>query len=159
MFHQIGIREASPDDIPGISRLISDLATRYIAHEFTVEGALRLLSAMNEDAIMGYFQRGYRYHVAEADDTLAGVAATRDNRHLYHLFVADEYQGHGLATQLWRIARDACLAAHDTHEFTVNSSRFAVGFYEKLGFVRQAEFQEHDGVISIPMKLIAKTAD
>lgn len=159
MFHDIGIREASPDDIPVISRLISDLAARYIAHEFTAEGAQRLLSAMNDDAIKGYFQDGYRYHVAEAEDTLAGVVATRDNRHLYHLFVAEPFQGRGLATQLWHVARDACLAVQNTPDFTVNSSRFAVGFYEKLGFVRQAEFQEHGGVISIPMKLITETAD
>jgi hypothetical protein len=29
-----------------------------------------------------------------------------------------------------------------------------VGFYEKLGFVRQADFQEHGGVVSLPMKVL-----
>lgn len=153
MLETISIRRADPGDIPAISRLISGLALRYIAHEFTAEGAERLLSAMSERAIEVYFEAGYRYHVAQAESSLAGVVATRDDRHLYHLFVADEYQERGLATRLWRIARDACLAAGNPGEFTVNSSRFAVGFYEKMGFVREAEFQEHGGVVSIPMKL------
>jgi GNAT superfamily N-acetyltransferase len=154
MLDSIAIRAALPSDIPRISRLINDLATRYIAHEFTAEGAERLLSAMSERAIEGYFQAGYRYHVAQAEGSLAGVVATRDDRHLYHLFVANKYQGRGLATQLWLVARQACLAAGNGGEFTVNSSRFAVGFYEKLGFVRQADFQEHGGVVSMPMKLM-----
>jgi predicted GNAT family N-acyltransferase len=37
--------------------------------------------------------------------------------------------------------------------FTVNSSRYAVGVYEKFGFVRQSEAIDISGVISIPMKL------
>jgi GNAT superfamily N-acetyltransferase len=159
MLETIAIRDARPGDIPEISRLISDLAARYIVHDFTAEGAERLLSAMSEHAIAGYFQDGYRCHVAETHESLAGVVATRDNRHLYHLFVADRHQGRGLATRLWHVARDACLAEHDAREFTVNSSRFAVGFYEKLGFVRQADFQEHGGVISIPMKLLLRQRD
>ncbi|HUE74745.1 MAG TPA: GNAT family N-acetyltransferase [Pirellulaceae bacterium] len=154
MLETIAIREARPGDIPEISRLISDLAARYIAHEFTAQGAEQLLSAMNERAVESYFQHGYRYHVAEAEGSLAGVVATRDESHLYHLFVAEKYQGRGLATRLWHIARDACLAAHDCCEFTVNSSRYAVGFYEKLGFVRQADFQDDRGVVSIPMKIL-----
>ncbi len=159
MLDAIAIREANPGDIPNISRLISDLATRYIAHEFSPEGAQQLLASLEERAIEGYFQLGYRYHVAEAEGAMAGVVGTRDNRHLYHLFVADEYQGRGLATQLWRVAREACLAAGGTREFTVNSSRFAAGFYEKLGFAREADFQEHGGVVSVPMKLIILQRD
>jgi GNAT superfamily N-acetyltransferase len=159
MLDAISIREATSGDIPGISRLISDLAVRYIANEFTAEGAQRLLASLEERAFEGYFQNGYRYHVAAANGALAGVVGTRDNRHLYHLFVADEFQGRRLATRLWHVARDACLAEHDAREFTVNSSRFAVGFYEKLGFVRQADFQEHGGVISIPMKLFLPQRD
>lgn len=149
----IAIRRADAGDIPAISRLISDLALRYIAHEFTPDGTARLLSAMSERAIEGCFQAGYRYHVAQAESSLAGVVATRDDRHLYHLFVADDYQERGLATRLWHVARDACLAAGNPGEYTVNSSRFAVGFYEKMGFIREADFQEHEGVVSIPMKL------
>lgn len=159
MLETIAIREARPGDIPEISRLISDLTSRYIANEFTAEGAEQLLCAMNERAVESYFQHGYRYHVAEAEGSLAGVVATRDDTHLYHLFVAEKYQGRGLATRLWHIARDACLAANDCCEFTVNSSCYAVGFYEKLGFVRQAEFQEHGGVVSIPMKLVLPQRD
>lgn len=39
---------------------------------------------------------------------------------------------------------------------TVNSSRYAVPIYEKLGFVKMEEEKEQDGLKFTPMKLILK---
>ena len=39
---------------------------------------------------------------------------------------------------------------------TVNSSRYAVPIYEKLGFVKMKEEKEQDGLNLLPMKLILK---
>ena len=50
---------------------------------------------MNEEAIAGYLSEGYDYLVAEEQGKLVGVVATREDRHLFHLFVADAYQGRG----------------------------------------------------------------
>ena len=39
---------------------------------------------------------------------------------------------------------------------TVNSSRYGVLIYEKLGFVRMEEEKEQDGLKFTPMKLVLK---
>ncbi|MGX2041361.1 GNAT family N-acetyltransferase [Methylocaldum sp. MU1018] len=62
-------------------------------------------------------------------------------------------RGKGLARALWQAARAASLEACNPGVFTVNSSRFAVGLYEKLGFVGHGEVVDESGVIHIPMKL------
>jgi GNAT superfamily N-acetyltransferase len=147
------IRAAIPDDALAIGTLLLDLTARYIAHELSSDAANRLLASMQVPAIKRYLASGYRYHVAEDHGELAGVVAVRDNRHLYHLFVAERFQGKGLARALWQVAKAASLEAGNPGVFTVNSSRFAVGLYEKFGFVGHGEVVDHSGVIHIPMKL------
>lgn len=149
------IRKATIEDAPAISELIRPLAEQYIAHEFSPEGAANLLASMEPEAIEGYLASGYEYHVAEEEGELAGVVGVRDNSHLYHLFVADDFGGRGLARRLWGVARDACRQAGSVGEFTVNSSRFAVGMYRKLGFVETGPPETRQGVTSIPMKWAA----
>ena len=77
----------------------------------------------------------------------------RDNSHLYHLFVAEKYQRKGIAKKLWQLAMDACLSRGSTGEFTVNSSEYARGVYEQLGFIALSGPEEKNGVVYIPMKL------
>ena len=98
-------------------------------------------------------QAGYRYHVAEVDGQLVGVVGVRNNAHLFHLFVAELYQRQGIASNLWNVAMQACLDAGNPGKFTVNSSRYALGVYEKLGFVACSSPQEVNGIIFYPMNL------
>lgn len=146
------IRTASAGDADAISRLIVPLVEKYIVWPFEPEDGSRLLDKMTAEAVTGYIAEGYRYHVAEQGGEIVGVAATRDNAHLYHLFVADSAQRQGLATALWETARDACLATGNPGEFTVNASRYAEGFYRQLGFERVRERRD-DGVAYIEMRL------
>jgi GNAT superfamily N-acetyltransferase len=147
------IREAKVNDIPAISDLIRPLVKKYIACEFSAEGAHNLLLSIDPDAIRGYFEVGYQYHVAEENGVLAGVVAVRDNRHLYHLFVADAFSRQGLARRLWQVAHDACRDAGNVGEYTVNSSNFAVEMYRKFGFVETGPPETRNGVRYVPMKL------
>ena len=49
-----------------------------------------------ESAIQGYVSASnFEYFVAESQGLLAGVVALRDNGHLFHLFVAEPFQGQG----------------------------------------------------------------
>lgn len=147
------IREATIDDTADISDLIRPLVEKYIACEFSPQGARNLLASMEPDAIEGYFKSGFKYHVAVEDDVLAGVVGVRENKHVYHLFVADAFRGRGLARELWHVARDACRQAGNAGEFTVNSSKFAVEMYRKFGFVESAPPETKNGVTAIPMRL------
>jgi ribosomal protein S18 acetylase RimI-like enzyme len=146
------IRPAIPNDAPRISRLIRALAQEFITHEFPEQAANNLLGSMSETLIRGYIEAGYRYHVAEENGELAGVVAVQDNRHIYYLFVSKRFQGQGLARRLWETAKTASLIAGNPGIFTVNSSRYAVGVYERFGFVRQSAEVDCAGVVSIPMQ-------
>jgi len=148
----LSMRPATLDDADTISALITSLAEQYITGEFTEEGRATLLRSMTPDAIRSHIAEGYRYHVAEASGNLAGVVATRDNAHLYHLFVAERFHGQGLARELWLLASRACLKEGNPGQFTVNSSRFAVGFYEKMGFHSQRQ-ENRSGVVAVRMRL------
>jgi Acetyltransferases len=147
------IRLATTEDAPAIGQLVYSLSAKYIASQFSEEGARNLLGSMELPAVEGYWESGYRYHLAEDDGVLVGVVSTRDNMHLYHLFVAESHQRRGLAKELWRVAWEACIAAGNPGEVTVNSSSLALPFYRKLGFVEVGPQENRRGVISIPMRL------
>ena len=159
MTNDIAIRPATTDDAQRISELITTLSREHIACDLSPEGSERLLSSMSADSIRGFINSGFRYFVAETGGTIAGVVATRDDQHLYHLFVDNRFQRQGLARKLWQAAHEACVAASGTRVFTVNSSRNAVAVYERFGFVRHGEPQNVGGVIFVPMKLSAPSAN
>lgn len=144
---------ASERDAAAISRLVTHLAEKYIAAELSDEGAKTLLRGFTPEAFGGYLTGDYRYHVARCGPEIVGVVATFEDHHLFHLFVAESHQRQGLARQLWETARIACLEAGASGNFTVNSSRYAIGLYEKLGFVASSPPVERNGVRFLPMKL------
>ena len=159
MTNHIAIRPATTDDAQRISELITTLSREHIACDLSPEGSERLLSSMSADSIRSFINSGFRYFVAETGGTIAGVVATRDDQHLYHLFVDNQFQRQGLARRLWQVAHEACVSASGTRVFTVNSSRNAVAVYERFGFVRHGETQNVGGVIFVPMKLSAQSGN
>ena len=90
----------------------------------------------------------YRYLVAEdARGRLIGLAALRPPRHLFHLFVAADWQGSGLGLRLFR----AVTEGDEQLPLSVNSSLAAVGFYTRLGFRPTQALQFNDGIHYLPM--------
>jgi GNAT superfamily N-acetyltransferase len=69
------------------------------------------------------------------------------------MFVDEEYQNQGIARKLWQVALEYCLSKGNPGIFTVNSSKYALPVYKKLGFIPQSESQERNDVIYVPMKL------
>lgn len=155
--YDLRIRAAVPEDSESICKLICGLVEKFIAREFSSQGTDFLLSTITADAISRNMRSGYRYHVAEVKGLLTGVVAVRDNFHLYHLFVAEQFHRKGIARKLWQFAMAECLREGNTGEFTVNSSAYALGVYKKLGFVAQRGPQEKNGVVFYPMKLIVQS--
>ncbi len=146
------IRLATIEDAPAISALLCSLSKAFIAQALSEEAADRLLGSMDTASIREYIASGYRYHVAEEGGEIVGAAAVKENRHLYHLFVSERYQGRGIARDLWEAAKAASLAAGNPGRLTVNSSLGAAGLYEKWGFVKMSDAVDKSGVVSVPMK-------
>lgn len=145
------IRPLVDTDLAAVARLLRELAEKYIIHEFVPAARVSFLANNDETAIARFVANGFRYHVAEVDGTIAGFVGTRDNRHLYHLFVAQQYHLRGIARRLWQTASMECRERGHTGAFTVNSSNNAVAVYERLGFRRTAPVQDNDGVLFNPM--------
>lgn len=149
----VEIREATVENAEAISCLAYELSARYIVPDFTPKGREMLLNSMTKEKIRKYMKDGFRYHVAAFNDQVIGVIAIRDNSHLYHLFVNENFQRQGIATCLWETVRDICLATGNSGRFTVNASLNARPVYERFGFVTTSSIQDQNGVITIPMKL------
>ena len=145
------IRPLRDADIAQVAALLEALAREHVVQEFSAEARTLFLGRNDAGALRQNLAKGFRYHVAESGGRIAGFVGTRDNRHLYHLFVAGDQQRRGLGRRLWETARAACVAAGNPGHFTVNSSPHAIAVYEKLGFHRAGKPRDHGGVIYNPM--------
>jgi GNAT superfamily N-acetyltransferase len=147
------IERATIDDAPRISALIHELSKPFLVSP-SGEGAEPFFAAISESAIQGYVSASnFEYFVAESQSLLAGVVALRDNSHLFHLFVAEPFQGHGLGSKLWHMVKARAIQSGNPGRFTVNSSLNALPVYERFGFVASGAVVQTHGVKFQPMQL------
>lgn len=150
---ELTLRPALVADAPAIVALIDDLMPFLTLHPDGA-GAEKFIEHCRLPAMQGYLsQDKYHYQIAHLAGELAGVVAMRDNTHLFHLFVPRALHRRGLALKLWQAARDASLARGEVTAFTVNSSVYALPFYERLGFVATGPRVEADGIAYVPMRM------
>lgn len=151
------IRQATTADVGPIATLIAALAVKFITPEFSQVATEHFLQANNEAAIQGFMQQGFVYFVAESmgvdSAEIIGCIGMRNHSHVYHLFIAEAWQGQGVARKLWQQAMAYCEAHGNPGRYTVNSSNNAVPVYQALGFVRNGPMQQMHGVLFNPMQL------
>jgi len=147
------IERAAVTDAPRISALIRELSKPFLVSP-SGEGAEPFFAAISEAAIHGYVSAGnFEYYVAEAQGQLAGVVALRDSSHLFHLFVAEPFQGQWLGSKLWQVVKARAIQSGNPGKFTVNSSLNALPVYEKFGFIASGPVVQTHGVVFQPMQL------
>lgn len=84
---------------------------------------------------------------------LIGVIALRTGQHISLLFVRGKFHHLGVATKLMKVVENEVLAQNPKiRAITVNASPYAVGFYEKNGFVTLDKEQKADGIRFTPMR-------
>ena len=97
--------------------------------------------------------KSFKIYGAFEDNVLKGIMAIdRQEKHINLFFVDKVSQGKGIGRELMTIV----VNNNENSHITVNSSRYAVPIYEKLGFVKMEEEKEQDGLKFTPMKLILK---
>ena len=97
--------------------------------------------------------KSFKVYGAFEDNILKGLIATdRRKRHINLFFVDKVSQGKGIGKKLMNIV----VNNNENSYITVNSSRYGVLIYGKLGFVKMEEEKEQDGLKFTPMKLILK---
>jgi GNAT superfamily N-acetyltransferase len=147
------LRPARIEDASAISGLILSFSRDFtIAPDGT--GAEQFLASVSAESEARYIADArYQYIAAVEGDKLLGFIAIRDRCHVFHLFVAQELQRRGLATQLWNAAKSSALETGNVTGVTVNSSRIAVAVYERFGFLATGPHVEKHGISFVPMQL------
>lgn len=93
---------------------------------------------MNELVIYGAFE----------DKNLVGIMGTKhEGKHLSLFFIRKKYQCKGIGKQLFCFAINDC----PVDEMTVNSSTYAIPFYQSLGFEKTKEKLCTNGITYTPM--------
>ncbi len=145
------LRDASVSDLVPITELIIECSKHYILPYFNEEGRHTYLESHSLDKMSERLKQ-FQYQVLEDDHAIIGVVGMRRPSHLYHLHVSKEFQGKGLGRRLWEAAKTRALKMDRLDEITVNSSSYAVPFYERLGFVAGV-VENYLGVDYVPMTL------
>ena len=97
--------------------------------------------------------KSFKVYGAFEDNVLKGLIATdSQKRHICLFFVDKVSQGKGIGKELMRVV----VNNNENSYITVNSSRYGVPIYEKLGFTKTEEEKEQDGLKFTPMKLVLK---
>ena len=97
--------------------------------------------------------KSFKVYGAFEDNVLKGIIATDSpKKHICLFFVDKVSQGKGIGKKLMSFIIDD----NENSFITVNSSRYAVSIYEKIGFIKTEEEKEQDGLKFTPMKLILK---
>ena len=97
--------------------------------------------------------KSFKVYGAFEDNVLKGIIATdRRKRHISLFFVDKVSQGKGIGKELMNIV----VNNNENSYITVNSSRYGVPIYEKLGFIKIEDEKEQDGLKFTPMKLVLK---
>ena len=150
----IRYRLARFEDARAIGELARRVTRRWILPGQSPAAALKILTSMSAKAIRTVMLEGRRFHLALLDDRVVGVAAMRDDSHLFQFFVSTRHQGRGISRRLWqRVMRDAVRRA-GTRRFTLNSSLVAVSVYRRLGFEFNGPMSATaEGLVTMPMRL------
>ena len=97
--------------------------------------------------------KSFKVYGAFENNILKGIIATdRRKRHINLYFVDKVSQGKGIGKELMQVV----VNNNENSYITVNSSRYGVPIYEKLGFTKTEEEKEQEGLKFTPMKLILK---
>ena len=97
--------------------------------------------------------KSFKIYGAFEYNVLKGIIATdSQKRHISLFFLDKSSQGKGIGKELINIV----VNNNENSYITVNSSRYGVPIYEKLGFIKIEEEKEQDGLKFTPMKLILK---
>lgn len=147
------IRPAAPEDAPGISALVLSLAP-FFTLDPEGRGAEAFLRTLHAESVAQRLTTAsFTTWVAVADGEgaagpMAGVVVVRGGSHLFHLFVAESFQGQGCARRLWL---HALSHLGPRTRVTVNATPFARGFYERMGFVATGPARQTAGIAFVPM--------
>jgi len=137
-----------------IYQLIKKVYDEFVSDDYTDEGNRFFYSWIDPYKIAKRQQNEINILVASDDSKIVGMIEIRDNDRISLLFVDKEYQGQGIARQLFQASLKKCLKKDPKLKmFYVHASPFSIPVYRKLGFIETDEMQETMGIKYLPMEM------
>lgn len=150
----ITYRVIEPGEEKKVSELVLESFGEFIRHEYSQEGVDEFRRYAQPEALEERSRADHCVLVATVKDRIAGVIEIRQHDHISLLFVERRLQRKGIAKDLLQKALEVMRTAKpDLERVTVNSSRYGVPVYEKLGFHQTGPERTVNGIAFIPMVL------
>lgn len=150
----ITYRAIEPGEEKKVSELVLESFEEFIRHEYSQEGIDEFRRYAQPEALALRSRADHCVLVATLTDRIAGVIEIRQHDHISLLFVDRRLQRKGIAKDLLQKALEVMRTAKpDLERVTVNSSRYGVPVYEKLGFHQTGPERTVNGIAFIPMVL------
>lgn len=144
-----------PEELTETLKLVKDVFDEFEAPYYSKEGIENFYQFASFENIKKCLQENLQIIVAKIQNKMVGMIAVRSYTHIAMLFVDKNFHRKGIAKNLVEKAKNYCEQYYENLEaITVNSSPYAVGFYEKMGFIKISDEQIVDGIKFTPMKLI-----
>lgn len=145
------ITELTLKNIEEAVNLVREVFMEFEAPEYEEKGVREFLYYIEPGAMTKRMREGeLRLWGCFEGGIIIGVIALRSGSHISLLFVKKEYHRRGIARSLFEMVKQEC-ALLGLKEITVNSSPYARGAYEHLGFSAKSEEQTVNGIRFIPM--------
>jgi GNAT superfamily N-acetyltransferase len=144
-----------PGEEVEVSALVWEVFGEFEAANYEPRGIEEFRSFITPEKLKARSQEEVFFVLCcKAGGKIVAVAAARENQHLCLLFVQRKFQRRGIARRLVELTMERCRQAiPDLASFTVNSGRYAVPVYERLGFRATGVEQEKNGIRFTPMVL------
>lgn len=140
---------ATKEEYKEATALVLETFGEFVAPFYSEKGIAAFRKYVSED---GFFAR-FTVLGAFADGELAGVLAFDPvKRFIVSFFVRGKYHRRGIGKALFLRMKESV----GEGDIRVNASPYAVGIYERLGFVATYYQSEEDGILYTPMKYSAK---
>ena len=150
----ITYRAIEPGEEKKVSELVLESFGEFIRHEYSQEGIDEFRRYAQPEALEQRSRADHCVLVATLKDRIAGVIEIRQHDHISFLFVNKRLQRKGIAKDLLQKALEVMRTAKpDLERVTVNSSRYGVPVYEKLGFHQTGPERTVNGIAFVPMVL------
>ena len=120
---------------------------------YSEEDIAEFLRFIDYDSIKGMLNSGdLMMWACFEGDCVCGVLAVRPPGHISLMFVDSRSHHKGIARALFEYTLAQLHITEERITMTVNSSPYAVGFYQKMGFKETDSEQTVNGIRFIPMK-------
>ncbi len=142
---QVNIRPLQKEEQADAIRLSLDTFMECGKNDYDDNGLEVFKSFIHDDGKIAELSFIGAFH----GERLVGVLAFRQrDKHISLFFVHPDYHRKGVGRKLFGV-----LAEEEGHSvMTVNSSTYAVLFYESLGFKKLDAAQNYHGLVSVPMQ-------